>query len=384
MASHNDEDPRRAARRRYYAKYRDRQLDSVRQWKRENPERARQLNRDSMRRQALRRKAVEARRAAGRAWYAEHREEERARARQFRRDHPEKVREYQRRFRERHPERAAEQARRGSERWRDRHAETVRAKQRSTAAERRADDPDDFRRWYQSNIERERARGREASRLRSRLKKLGLPPRKIRRVYAEERRANVAAGDSFFSRRRSAAEKRQLGNESFDVMPAPHYALDARARYIERMRARPMSADELRTSAERVQAQLRVARLRERASELLPGAVRQVEESSAAARVRNEVRMDAVARRLRGGPALDEAAEVSRRVHAEAVARVANQIAQSKRESGSRGGSDADQVARLLRASFPHPAGAPRPHQTAEPAPRRRSPSQGRDDARRR
>jgi hypothetical protein len=337
-----------------------------------------------MRRQALRRKAVETRRAAGRAWYAEHREEERARARQFRRNHPEKVREYQRRFRERHPERAAEQARRGSERFRDRHADTVRQRQGSAAADRRSNDPDAFRRWYQSNIERERARGREASRLRSRLKKLGLPPRKIHRVYAEERRANIAAGELFFSRRRTAAEKKQLGSESFDVTPAPHYALQARARWIERMRARPMSPDELRTSAERVQAQLRVARLRERAGELLPEVVAQLESSPTAARVRNEVRMDGVARRFRGGPELDQAAEVSRRVHDEAVARVMNQLTQSKRESQRIGEADAEQVARLLRASFPHAAGASRPQHTAEPAPRRASPNKNRDNVRER
>lgn len=367
-----DEDPRREARRRYYWQHREKQREAARQWRQANRERSRELNRLSNRRQYARKKAVEAKRAAGRAWYAEHREQERERARTFRREHPEKVREYQRRFRERHPERAAQQNRRAAERWRDRNAPDVREKQRAAAAERRSSDPDTFRRWYQSNIEKERARGREASRLRSRLKKLGLPPRKIHRVYAEERRQNAAAGELFFTHRRSGADLRKLRMESFEATPGHRAALEARRRIMQ-----PGAAVEV--SPERLQAQLRAEKLRYRASELLPAVTERVE-STRGARIRDEVRMDAVARELRGGPALDEESEVRRRIHDEAVARAAQRISESKRL----GEPDAEKVARLLRATFPHPAGAPRPRHTSEPARRRKPAAQDRGNHRER
>ena len=47
--------------------------------------------------------------------------------------------------------------------------------------------PDAFKHWYQANLEQQRARRR--------LKKLGLRPRRIQRVYASDRRANDRAGE---------------------------------------------------------------------------------------------------------------------------------------------------------------------------------------------
>lgn len=137
----------------------------------------------------------------------------RARSRRFREEHPDKVREYQRRYRQRHPERAKENQAAAAQRHRDANAEAIRERQRLLAAAHRRDHPDAYRQWYQRNLEAQRERGRQASRLRNRLKKAGLPPRTIRRVYADERRANDTAADEYFARPRSVEELAVIATE---------------------------------------------------------------------------------------------------------------------------------------------------------------------------
>lgn len=265
-----------------------------------------------MRRAARRRKQLEKKREAGRRWYAANRERERARARTFRERHPEKLREYRRRFRERHPERAAEQARRASREWRDRNADDVRERQRSTAAARREQDPDAFRRWYEANLERERARSREASRLRSRLKKLGLPPRKVHRVYAEQKRQHAADAKSFFDTKRTPSQLNQLALE------APHRAGDLAtsraAREVKAARARAQSP------SARAEAAQRAAHARERVrwARMLPVLIGRFEASNGP-RVREEVRMDSIARQRAGKPAYDVDVETAKRLRREAL-----------------------------------------------------------------
>ena len=325
----------------YYQQHRERLLAATRAWKAANPDRARKHNREHMRRAQIRRKALEGRRANGRAWYAAHREQERERARQFRREHPEKVREYQARYRQRHPERVAEQSRRATRAWRDRNQDAVREKQRVTATQRREADPDAYSRWYQANLERERERGREASRLRSRLKKLGLPPRRIQRVYAADRRANAKASEAFFTRQRSHTERsrirRELDAPSYSP-PAKYAALDARSRIIADRR-------DLRTAASELQAELRAARARDLARVVLP-AIRERIERRDGARLMAEVQMDSIARLQRGAPAYDVDAELRRRIDKQA----AEQVAKA-------GGLDRTH-SRVSRASFPDPATA--------------------------
>jgi len=341
----------REQRRRWRENNPERLQASRAKWWAENPERRRELNRLSMRRAAQRRKALEARRAAGRRWYADHREQERARARAFRRDHPDKVREYQRRYKERHPERAAENARRSTQQHRDRHAEAYRERNRQAAAERRRKFPDEQRLRYQQDIERQRKRGREASRLRSRLKKLGLPPRKIQKVYTDERRRNDAAAQEFFSRRRSAAEVRATRKELFSITPGRAASIDARIRML--------SAGSFRAAAERLQADLKELRRRDRllatAAGLYSKALRQVEAGAEGARIREDLRMDAIARQQRGGhPPIDIAAETQRRVHEAAVDRVMRAMSASTDRDPL---DEREQLHRLMRASFPLPAG---------------------------
>lgn len=349
--------------RRYYRENRERLLAQTRAWKAANPDRSRAHNRESMRRAAVRQKAAERRRARGRVWYAEHREQERERARTFRREHPEKVREYKQRYRSRHPERAAEQSRRGTERWRDRNADTVRETQRAAAAGRRKSNPNLNRDYYHDNIEKERERGREASRRRSRLKQLGLPPRRIQRVYANDRRANDREADAFFARRRDAGELQQLRREGERVFRRPTAAQIA----VIQARRRIMSQRELRVAGEHLQARLRAAKARDLARAFFPEAVARVAERHSA-RLRRQIEMDSIARQLRGAEPYDVDAELQRRARQEAGERVAAIAARSV---------DEDQMRRLMNASFPTPAarrgksGTPAP---AEPRPGRAAP----------
>lgn len=190
-------------------RWREQNPEYGRLWKQANPEKHRAHSRASHHRANRKKRRNE----KARQKYRENPEPHRERGRKFRREHPDKVAEYQRRFEERHPERAAEQGRRATQDWRDKNADSVREKGRSDAAQRREADPDKFRAWYQANLERERARGREASRMRSRLKSLGLPPRSVGKVYANEKRSNATAADHFFQRRRTAGDVTRLRDE---------------------------------------------------------------------------------------------------------------------------------------------------------------------------
>ena len=278
----------------YYAANRDRLLAETRAWKAAHPERAREHNRNVARRAVEKQQLIAKRRARGRARYAERCSQELERARRFRRDHADKVGEYRKRFAERHPERAVNQSRRASERWRDSNAAAVREKQSLAARQRRAQDPDEFRRWYLSNLERQRERGREASRRRSRLKQLGLPPRRVQRTLAADRRANDRAETEFFGRRRRAAEVVQIRGEARvhfrRATPAQLEALRARQRI--------MSRDELFTAGQALQERLRAAKARDLARKFLPEVARRL------ARVRGdalcrEIKQDSIARQYR-------------------------------------------------------------------------------------
>lgn len=291
-----------------------------------------------MRRQAQRKRAAEARRERGRRWYADHREEERARHRRFRQEHPEKVREYQARYKAKHPERAAENRRRAVQAYRDKNPEQTRERQRAEAARRREADPDQFRRWYQQNLERERARTREAGQLRRRLTKLGLPPRKIHKTYAADRRKNAAAADEFFSRDRRKNDRIRIRSESFEALPGHRAAVEFRARYL--------AAGALEKAA---------ARDRETRAREIVDAARRSLPAKRVERITEEVRMDSVARQLRGAAPFNIDAEVQRRVHELAVERALSTPI-DKRER--------DEMHRLMRASFPTPAQS----QTQRPA----------------
>ena len=196
----------------------------------------------------------------------------------------------------------AEQSRRASQAWRDRNASEQREKNRVAAAGKRAADPDKFRSWYQANLERERARSRDAARLRARLKALGLPPRKITRVYASDRRANDAAADKFFSQRRTAAHLAAVRQQPF---PGQEPRTTAR----EKMKPAPQAelADWVRRSA-----LARAARSPQERREMLHTYLQKH-----GARLRDEVTLDSRARVARGAAPLDVKKEMSSRAAAE-------------------------------------------------------------------
>ena len=271
----------------------------ARTWKQANPEKHRAYSRATHQRSSRRKR----RNKKARQKYSENPEPHRERGRRFRRDHPEKVAEYKRRFQERHPERAAEQARRGARNWRDRNADAAREKSRVAAAQRRGADPDKFRAWYQANLERERARSREASRLRSRLKSLGLPPRSVGKVYANEKRAHAFEADQFFQRRRTAGDVARVREE---LRPAraildTAWLADAKARF-EPTPTHLLAAwarDSAIAKARRTPAERR---------EMLVGYL-----GKHGDQLRQDAELDSRARVLRGAPPLDVEKEVKQR-----------------------------------------------------------------------
>jgi len=279
-------------------RWREANPDYGRLWKQANPEKHRAYSRATAHRKQRRLRRNE----NARAKYREDPEPHRERGRRFRLEHPEKVAEYQRRYRDKHPDRVADQSRRATQKWRDTNALTAREKDRSAAASRREANPDQFRDWYNANLERERARSRDASRLRSRLKALGLPPRKMTKVYAADKRANTAAADKFFERRRSAADVAAARRPSM-----PHDAA-LRAGAKERFEPTPphLLAAWARDSA-LARARLTVDQRRD----LFAGYL-----VKHGAQLREEIRMDSRARVLRGAPPLDAERELRSRASA--------------------------------------------------------------------
>lgn len=280
-------------------RWKERNPDYGRAWKQANPEKHRAQSRASHQR-ARRRKQ---RNERARQKYAENPEPHRERGRRLRRENPEKVAEYKRRFRERHPERAAEQARRGSQNWRDRNADAVREKARVEAARRREADPEKFRAWYQANLERERARSRAASQLRSRLKALGLPPRSVGKVYASEKRAHAVEADQFFQRRRTAGDVALLREE---LKPA-RGILDSAWRSHAKANFEPTPAHLLAAWAR--DSALAKARLTpsERRGMVADYLAKHGE------KLRTDAELDSRARVLRGAPPLDIDSEIKQR-----------------------------------------------------------------------
>lgn len=284
------------------------------EWRERNPERAREQNRQSARRSNDRRRKKEVVLAKRRAHYAVNRDRILDRKRQWSEAHPDKAREYHLRWKGRHPERAAESDRRSSQKYWDSNADQQRAATRDRHRERYAEDPDYYRRYYQRTIEQRRAYARETNRLRSRLKKLGLPPRIRHHVPAEQRRANDAAADAFFSRRRTPQQKEAL---KLERTAAPHTRL---ARLEARGKADvppPTMTDVARITA---------VNKRAWESEAWPGVIPNLVRGFVhehRARLTEEIRLDSIARQYSGKPAYDPQAELLRRMRAEGFAHVA-------------------------------------------------------------
>ena len=201
LAEHPSVDDEAEKRRQYVAANRDRIRELNRLWRAEHLDRARQLNRDSMRRATARRHREAEVRARGRdrakRWREEHPDRRRAYQQRWVAENREKVREYYNRYYEAHrdevnaraaarrdadPERTKQITRQWAERNKDRRGELQR---------KRRSDPE----IYQSELETNAA----ARRLKRSLNRAGLPPKRIHVATAAERRANEREADTYFN-----------------------------------------------------------------------------------------------------------------------------------------------------------------------------------------
>jgi hypothetical protein len=180
---------------------RERVHEGSRRWRAEHLERARQLNRDSMRRARVNHRREAEVRARGRE-----------RAKRWREAHPDRVREYQQRWVEENREKVREYY----NRYYANHRDEVSAR----AAARRDVDPDRAtkaaREWAERNKERraelqrtrrsdpetyqsELAANAAARRLKRSLSRAGLPPTRLHPTTVAEHRANEREADAYFS-----------------------------------------------------------------------------------------------------------------------------------------------------------------------------------------
>lgn len=296
---------------------RDAKAAASRVWREANLERSRQLNRDSARRVAAARQALDRKRQRSRQKYAENRGDIRERARRARAEHPERDREYQRRYRDRNPEAYAESRRRSAHRWRDTHADQARAASREAGRIWRDQHPDGFRDYYQANIERLRERSRTYNRLRARLKALGLPPRHVHRVFSEQKRAQQAAADAFFQTRRS---KPQIADLLVEKSPIPHAVL-ARIEARRGLLARGATDEEITALRTELHALRQVDAWREQLPTLIGDYARTHRD-----RILADITLDSRARIAHGHSPHDTNAELVRRIRVECFPTVARQL----------------------------------------------------------
>lgn len=202
-----------ATRRRWVDANRDRVRESNRRWRAEHLERAREQGRDSMRRSSARKRREALQRARGRE-----------RAKRWREEHPERVRDYQKRW---------VQENRGKVReYYNRYYATHRDEVNARAASRRDADPERTKRarkaWAERNKDRRAEQQRErrsdpavyqaeldanaaARRLKRRLERAGLPPKRLHPTTAAERRAHEKEAAAYFGDPNLPEHARQLG-----------------------------------------------------------------------------------------------------------------------------------------------------------------------------
>ncbi|GAA4045717.1 hypothetical protein [Agromyces indicus] len=253
-----------------------------------NLERLREQNREYMRAQAAekKRRAREVERV--REWSKQNPEKRRAARARYKAANPEKYREAQREYYHRNKE--AIRARRDAART----AEQVRAGARRDYEKRDRSKP--AKPPSPEQRERHKAQEREKKRVERALARAGLPPRRLQRVLAFEKRNNAAAADEFFDRRRTVKEVAQIRGQDG---PTPQALLEG---FTETN-----------------------ARLRER---LLFRRAVDTHQLAHATRLHRDVLLDSRAREIAGKPPYDTLLEVRRRA--------ANEVREAQaRQSGA-------------------------------------------------
>jgi len=300
MAEPDDE---REQRRQYQAEYRAKNHDRIRAYRAEydakNREQILQAKRDAEQRRRERIKKEEASKAAGRErarhWAQANPERARQKAREWAQQNPERTREIKRAYYERHKEERQHASRnRNNSRWQDpdyrekkrqynaEHREERNAQQRAKRAEHREE----------HNREQNERRKRDR-----RLRNLGLPAARRHRTTINERRANGAAAEEFFGRPRSRQQLATLEEELAIV----------------RSEAAPQSEERWRSLlAARIRADIERPRR-------IVAAVKSYLDSPDGMQLHEQVRMDSVARRLRGANAYPD---LMREVHQRAFTAV--------------------------------------------------------------
>ncbi|MBW4031794.1 MAG: hypothetical protein HIU88_03920 [Acidobacteria bacterium] len=305
----NDDDAERQERRR----------ESRTRYKAAHPDRVRQSRRDNLARRRTRLEAEVKRRAddrrRAREWAAAHPDRARERSRAWSEENPDRRREHQRNYYQRNQEQRRRVAREQNTRRRHDPAQREREREYQAANRESRNAQQRIRRSDPQVRDKDNHEQNERRRRERRRRQLGLPPRRPHRATITERENNASAARAFFSRRRGAGDIRLLRHEQAEIQAAASLASDAfwRASLEARMRADAHKP----------------ARIAAVVNELLA--------TERGSRLREEVRMDSVARRLRGAePYPDAEAEARRRaLSALAAHRTAHG---STRKAGTFGG----------------------------------------------
>jgi hypothetical protein len=269
-----------------------------------HPERARQQHLKSQRRAQERLKIEKAHRASERArvrqWAAANPGRDHERKRAWNEQNPERVREQKRNYYHRNQEQRQHAAREQNTQRRqdpglreqERHYQAARQHLRNAQQNERRSSPEARQKH---NVEQNERRRRNRRR-----RQLGLPPRPSHRVTINERESNATAARQFFARRRGAREIRLLREEGAEVRALASLSQDAFWREDLEARIRADAAKPARIAA----------------------AVDMFLATKGGARLREEIRMDSIARELHGAaPYPDAEAEARRRVLAALAAR---------------------------------------------------------------
>lgn len=178
----------------------DRVREANRRWRAEHLERSRELNRESARRSAARkRQLLDKRRRsneASRRWKEAHPDHVREYHRRWQAANRDKVTEYLERYRRTHREELNERA----TIWRDSAPDKMKAA-RKAWADRNKERTAEIQRKRRNDPEKYRAdldKNNAAKRLAHRLERAGLPPKRLHRTTAAERRANDRVAAAYF------------------------------------------------------------------------------------------------------------------------------------------------------------------------------------------
>jgi hypothetical protein len=199
--------------RRWKARNPERVREMNRRWRADHLERSRELNRESARRSAARkRRLLEKRRRsneASRRWKEAHPGQIREYHRRWQEANRDKVAEYQERYRRTHRQELNDRA----TAWRDSAPEKMKAA-RKAWADRNKERTAEIQRKRRNDPEKYRAdldKNNAAKRLAHRLERAGLPPKRLHRATAAERRANERAADDYFEDPALSERLRQFG-----------------------------------------------------------------------------------------------------------------------------------------------------------------------------